>query len=153
MLEVGVVAEPPELSRLKCAGHHHKGNTDSNALQMEQFLVCRVTSRYNHRISDQTSIPRMKASLEILQPQVYNTGIKWLQTSSKTLLQVPTLKSSYTNHKCKASGFKQRKMKHDDYNTSQNGTKLAQARYHSTGSLPAEDVSHSTDQPGGKEQG
>ena len=32
-------------------------------------------------------------------------------------------------------------------------TKLAQARYHSSGSKPAEDVSHSTDQPGGKEQG
>ena len=32
-------------------------------------------------------------------------------------------------------------------------TKLAQARYHSSGSLPAEDGSHSTDQPGGKEQG
>ena len=29
------VAEPPELSRLKCAGHHHKGNIDSNALQTE----------------------------------------------------------------------------------------------------------------------
>ena len=29
------VAEPPELSRLKCVGHHHKGNTGSNALQME----------------------------------------------------------------------------------------------------------------------
>jgi hypothetical protein len=38
------VAEPLELSRLKCAGHHHKGNTSSNALQTEQFLVCRVTS-------------------------------------------------------------------------------------------------------------
>ena len=45
------VAEPPELSWLKCAGHHHKGNTGSNALQMEQFLVCRVTSRYNHRFT------------------------------------------------------------------------------------------------------
>ena len=32
-------------------------------------------------------------------------------------------------------------------------TKLAQARYHSSGSLPAGDGSHSTDQPGGKEQG
>ena len=31
--------------------------------------------------------------------------------------------------------------------------KLAQARYHLSGSLPAEDGSHSTDQPGGKEQG
>ena len=29
------VAKPPELSRLKCAGHHHKGNTGSNALQTE----------------------------------------------------------------------------------------------------------------------
>ena len=150
---IPAVAEPPKLSRLKCANHHHKGNISLNALQTEQFLVCRVTSRYNHRFSDRTSIPRTKASPEILQPQVYNTGIKWLQTSSKTLLQVPTLKSSYTNHKCKASGFKQRKMKHDDYNTSQKGTKLAQARYHSSQSLPAEDVSHSTDQPGGKEQG
>ena len=42
------VAEPPELSRLKCAGHHPKGNTGSNALQTEQFLVRRVTSRYNY---------------------------------------------------------------------------------------------------------
>ena len=41
----GGVAEPPELSQLKCAGYHHKGNTDSYALQTEQFLVCRVTSR------------------------------------------------------------------------------------------------------------
>jgi len=39
------VAEPPELSRLMCVGRHHKGNTSSNALQTEQFLVCRVTSR------------------------------------------------------------------------------------------------------------
>ena len=60
------VAEPPELSRLKCAGHHHKGNTCSNALQTEQFLVCRITSWYNHRFSDRTSIPRTKASPEIL---------------------------------------------------------------------------------------
>ena len=28
------VPEPTELSRLKCAGHHHKGNTGSNALQI-----------------------------------------------------------------------------------------------------------------------
>ena len=46
-----------------------KGNISSNALQTEQFLVCRVTSRYNHRFSDRTSIPRTKASPEILQPQ------------------------------------------------------------------------------------
>ena len=53
---IPALEEPPELSRLKCAGHHHKDNTGSNALQTEQFLVCRVTSRYNHRISDRTSI-------------------------------------------------------------------------------------------------
>ena len=35
---------------------------------------------------------------------------------------------------------------------SQKYTKLAQARYHSSESLPVEDGSHS-DQPGGKEQG
>ena len=43
--------------------------------------------------------------------------------------------------------------KHDGYKTSQKDTKLAQARYHSSESLPAGDGSHSTDQPGGKEQG
>ena len=64
------VAEPPELSRLKCTGHHHKGNIDSNSLQTEQFLVCRVMSRYNHRFSDRTSIPRTKASPEISQPYI-----------------------------------------------------------------------------------
>ena len=36
---------------------------------------------------------------------------------------------------------------------SQKDTKIAQARYHSSGSLPVEDGSNSTDQPGGKEQG
>ena len=64
------VVEPPKLSRLKYAGHHHKGNTDSNTLQMEQFLVCQVTSRYNHRFSDRTSILCTEASPEILQPLI-----------------------------------------------------------------------------------
>ena len=36
---------------------------------------------------------------------------------------------------------------------SQKYTKLAQARYHSSGSLPAGDGSNSMDQSGGKEQG
>ena len=67
---IPAVAEPPKLSRLKCAGQHHKGNTSSNALQTEQFLVCRVTSRYNHRISDRTSVLRTKASPEISQPNI-----------------------------------------------------------------------------------
>ena len=84
------VAEPPELSRLKCAGHHHKGNTSSNALQTEQLLVYRVTSRYNHRFSDRTSIPRTKASPEILQPQFYNTGIVKITNQFKSLLQNQT---------------------------------------------------------------
>ena len=81
------VAEPPKLSRLKCAGHHHKGNISLNALQTEQFLVCRVTFRYNHRFSDRTSIPRTKASSEILQPQFYNTGIVKITNQFKQLLQ------------------------------------------------------------------
>ena len=51
----------------------------------------------------------------------------------------------------KSSESKQRKMKHDDYNTSQKYTKLAQAWYHSSKSLSVEDISHSTDQPGGNE--
>ena len=35
---IPAVAEPPELSRLKCAGQHHKGHTSSNALQTETIL-------------------------------------------------------------------------------------------------------------------
>ena len=35
---IPAVAEPPKLSRLKCANHHHKGNISLNALQTEQFL-------------------------------------------------------------------------------------------------------------------
>ena len=102
---VKIVAEPPELSRLKCAGHHHKGNTGTNALQTEQFLVCRVTSRYNHRFSDRTSIPRTKASPEILQPQVlhhrhksyYKPVLKhYYKTNlSKTVIQAITISSEY----------------------------------------------------------
>ena len=47
-----------------------KATPTQHTLQTEQFLVCRVTSRYNHRISDRTSIPRTKVSPEILQPQI-----------------------------------------------------------------------------------
>ena len=85
------VAKPPELSRLKCAGHHHKGNIDSNALQTEQFLVCRVTSQYNHRLSDRTSIPRMKASPEILQPQVLQHRQGKDYKSVQTIITKPNL--------------------------------------------------------------
>ena len=149
-----LVAEPPKLSRLKYASHYQKGNISLNTLQTEQLLVCRVTSRYNHRFSGRTSIPRTKASPEILQPQFlqqkHNKDYKLVQI---IITKKQLKKNSYTGHKGKVTEFKQRKIKHDGYNTSQNGTKLAQARYHSPGSLPAEDVSHSTDQPGGKEQG
>src|SRR6185503_12905076 len=92
------VAEPPKLSRLKCVNHHHKGNIDTNVLQTEQFLVCRVTSRYNHRFSDRTSIPRTKASPEILQPYIfYNTGIVFIKL--KVLNADTNLVKHYTRHK------------------------------------------------------
>ena len=140
------MAEPPELSRLKCAGHHHKGNTGSNALQTEQFLVCRVTSRYNHRFSDLTSIPRTKASPEILQPQVLQHRQGKDYKPVQTIITKPKFsKNSYTSHKCKTTEFKTAEEGNDSYNTSQRYTKLAQARYHSSGSKPAEDISHSTD--------
>jgi len=112
------VAEPPELSRLKCAGHHHKGNTSSNALQTEQFLVCRVTSRYNHRFSDRTSIPRTKASPEILQPQVlyhkhksyYKLVLKHYykyKLKKKTVIQTINLTSEF-----ESSRKRQRRLQH-----------------------------------------
>ena len=84
------MAELPELFWLKCAGHYHKGNTDTNALQTEQFLVCRVTSRYNHRFSDRTSIPRTKASPEILQPYILQYRHSSYYNKFKVLLQVQT---------------------------------------------------------------
>ena len=92
-----IVAEPPELSRLKCAGHHHKGNTNSNALQTEQFLVCRVTSRFNHRISDRTSIPHTKANPEILQPYILQHRHISYYNKFKVLLQVQTQKNVIQN--------------------------------------------------------
>ena len=83
----------------------------------------------------------------------YNTSSVVITTSSrhyyktklsKTVVQTITVSSEFE---------KQRKIEHDGYNTAQRYTKLAQAWYHSSGSLPAEDGSHSTDQPEGKEQG
>ena len=95
IIKARAVAEPPELSRLKCAGHHHKGNTDSNALQTEQFLVCRVTSPYNHRISNRTSIPRTKASPEVLQPYILQHRHSSYYNKFKVLLQVQLSKTLY----------------------------------------------------------
>ena len=109
--------EPPKLSRLKCAGHHHKGNISSNALQTEQFLVCRVTSRYNHRFSDRTSIPRTKASPEILQPQFlhhrhksyYKLVLKhqYKTKRSKAVIQATTISSEF-----KTAEVKTRRLQH-----------------------------------------
>ena len=103
------VAEPPGLSRLMCAGHHHKGNTDSNAHQTEQFLVCRVTSRYNHLISDRTSIPRTKASPEISQPYILQHRHSIYYNKFKVLNTDPNLVNHYTRHKFKVQSLKQRK--------------------------------------------
>ena len=93
------VAEPPELSRLKCAGHYHKGNTDSNALQTEQFLFCRVTSGCNHRFSDRTSIPRTKASPEISQPYILQHRHSIYYIKFKVLNTDTNLVKHYTIHK------------------------------------------------------
>src|SRR6185369_4316167 len=94
---IPAVAEPPELSRLKCVGHHHKGNTGSNTLQTEQFLVCRVTSRYNHRFSDRTSIPRTKASPEILQPHILQHKLSSDYKPVQDIITKPNLVNSCTN--------------------------------------------------------
>ena len=111
------MAEPPELSWLKCAGHHLKGNTSSNALQTEQFLVCQVTSRYNHQFSDRTSIPRTKASPKILQPQVlqhrqgkdYKPGQTIIAKPNlvKTVIQAISVKLQSLN-----SGRRKRRLQH-----------------------------------------
>ena len=100
------MAEPPELSRLKCAGHHHKGNTDTNALQMEQFLVCRVTSRYNHRFLDRTRIPRTKASPEILQPHILQYRHRSYYKPVQSRITDPNLVKHYTSQ-VQGSEFKQ----------------------------------------------
>ena len=103
------MAEPPELSRLKCASHHHKGNTDTNALQTEQFLVCRVTSRYNHRFSDRTSIPRTKASLEILQPHILQHKHNSYYKPVQSIITDPNSVKQYTRHKFKVQSLSSRK--------------------------------------------
>src|SRR6185437_7998060 len=101
----------------KCAGHHHKGNTGSNALQMEQFLVYRVTSRYNHRFSDRISIPRTKASPEILQPQILQHKLSSDYKPVQTIITKPKLSKTVIQTTIVSSEFeKQRKKEHDGYN-------------------------------------
>ena len=89
---IPAVAEPPELSWLKCTGHHHKGNTSSNALQTEQFLVCRIEQAYLARRWVQRYYNHM----------FYNTSSVVITTSSrhyykiklsKTVVQTITLNS------------------------------------------------------------
>jgi hypothetical protein len=53
-------------------------------------LVCRVTSRYNHQIPDRTSVPRTKASPEILQPQILQHRHNGYYNKFKALLQSQT---------------------------------------------------------------
>ena len=94
-----------------------KATSASNALQTEQFLVCRVTSRYNHWFSDRTSIPCMKARPEILQPYIfYNTSIVFITTSFKVLITDTNLVKHYTRHKFHvqslSSGKKTRRLQH-----------------------------------------
>ena len=112
------VAEPPKLSRLKCVNHHPKGNISLNALQTEQFLVCWVTSRYNHRFSDRTSIPRTKASPEILQTQFLQHRHSNDYKPVENLITKPNLIKTVIQAMNISSESKQRKMKHDHYNTS-----------------------------------
>ena len=118
---IQAVAEPPKLSRLKCTGYHHKGNIYLNTLQTEQFLVCRVTSRYNHRFSDRTSIPRTKASSEILQSQFLQHRHSNDYKPVENLITKPNLSKTVIQAMNISSESKQRKIKHDVYNTSQKG--------------------------------
>ena len=120
---------------------------------MEQFLACRVTSRYNHRFSDKTSIPRTKASLEILEPHILQHKHNSYYKPVQSIITAQNSVKHYTRHKFKVQSLKQRKENTMATTRRKKYTKLAQARYHSSGSLPVEDGSHSLDQPGGKEQG
>jgi len=117
---VPAVAEPPELFRLKCTGYHHKGNTGSNALQTEQSLVCRVTSRYNHRFWIEQAYPARRRVQRYYNHNFYITGIVVITNQFKVLITEPNLKSnSYTNHKFTLEFKSSGKVKHDIYNTSQ----------------------------------
>jgi hypothetical protein len=43
-----IMAEPPELFRLKCASHRYTAIVDSTHFKRNNSLVCRVSARYNH---------------------------------------------------------------------------------------------------------
>jgi hypothetical protein len=43
-----IVAEPPELFRLKCASHRYTADTNSMHFKWNNLLVCRVSARCNH---------------------------------------------------------------------------------------------------------
>jgi hypothetical protein len=47
-LQAYVVAEPPELFRLKCASHRYTADINSTHFKRNNPLVCRVSARYNH---------------------------------------------------------------------------------------------------------
>jgi hypothetical protein len=70
------VAEPLELFRLKCADYRYTGDMTSTHFKWNNPMVCRVTSQWNHRIPDCSSVPRTKASPEIQSPShFYNICI------------------------------------------------------------------------------
>ena len=88
---IPAVAEPPELSRLKCIGHHHKGNTGSNALQTEQFLVCRVTPDTTTGSRIEQAYPARRRVQRYYNHKFYNTGKVIITDQFKPLLHNQTL--------------------------------------------------------------
>ena len=93
------VAEPPELFRLKCGGHHHKGNTDSNTIQTEQFLVCRVTDTTTGSRIEQV-YPARRRVQRYYNHIFYNTGIVVITSCSK-YYYMSKLSKHYARHKFK----------------------------------------------------
>jgi hypothetical protein len=112
---IPAVAEPPELSRLKCAGHHHKGNTSSNALQMEQFLVCQVTSRYNHRCFGSNKHTPHKGESRDITTTILQHRHNNVYKPVRTIITKPDFSKIVIQAITISSEFKQRKIKHDGY--------------------------------------
>ena len=97
----GAVAEPPKLSRLKCAGHHHKGNTDSNALQTEQFLVCRNVPIQPPDLGSNKHTPHEGESRDITTIHILQHRHSIYYIKFKVFNTDPNLVKHYTRHKFK----------------------------------------------------
>ena len=118
---INTVAEPPKLSRLKCVNHHHKGNISLNALQTEQFFGLSGNVPIQPPVlGSNKHTPHEGESRDITTTILQHRHSKDYKPV-QIIITKPNLENSYTSHKCKASGFKQRKIKHDGYNTSQKG--------------------------------